>query len=616
MANKKRNDPYYHRGEPSRWSKALKVLGVIALIAVIFAGVWSLKFFQPRKVGWQDLGTPVGEVPANVTLLHDQSLDFERKFHDVEKMGTVGEADIENLRQALKLEIDYLNQAHMTQKSSDRLTALTQTLETYEAKPLSEQSIDAENQGHKLEKAGDLEGARKVYGQAADLEERILREFPHSSYSLAAPRRYTVLQRQIKYLAAMPLNDESVAAEATAKAAAAREDWPKALENFQHAYELQQRLNREFPEQSFASSGRLQNLLDQVTALQSLPDHLKIEKLVSDAKAAEATQDYAKAAELYQEAERQQRTLVASFPKSIFAADAKYMANLEDQRQTALSRPLANEIIVQAGEIFGDLRQRRTDRAAATLPVLQQKAERFRATFPHSKLIDDELQQRLDYLAYKHGDLGAVQEQVYGQLQAEPGQTRYLMAKVEVPQALYKLVTGGSPSRNAGPTLPVDSVNWNEAREFCRKLSWILERPVRLPTVDEFTLTLGPTDKIDVAAMSWNSDNAAGKTQAVGTKTANANGFNDLLGNVAEWLERPGDYDEDSAPVAGGSAQTTVDAIVTVKPASLPITSRNAFTGFRFIVDTDDTAPLLPKTTMVPDKTAVSTVKTSATPAN
>jgi hypothetical protein len=607
---KKRRDPYYHRGEPGIWSKIFKILGIVLVIAAIFGAVWATKYFQPRRIGWQDMGTAAGAVPANVTALHDQSLDLERKFHDVEKMGTVTPADVENLRQALKLENDYLTQAHMTQKGSERLVQLTEGLETYEAKPLSEQSIDLENQALTLEKAGTLPEARKLYGQAADLEERILREFPHSKYALAAPRRYTVLQRQVKYLTAMPLNDESVAAEAAAKEAAAKEDWPKALENFQHALELQQRINREFPEQSFASSGRLKNLIDQVTALQSLPDHQKIIQLMAAAKAAEGALDYAKAAELYQEAERQQRNLVAAFPKSIFATDANFMVSLEDLRQTALSRPLANEIVTQAAALFDDLRHRRVDRAAANIAPLQQKAERFRATFPHSKLIDDELQQRLDYLAYKRADLATVQELVYGQLLAEPGQTRFLLEKQEVPQSLYKLVTGGNPSRHAGDQLPVDSVNWNEAQEFCRRLSWILERPVRLPTVDEFNLALGPTDKINVAAMSWNNDNADGKTQAGATKAANANGYYDLLGNVAEWLERPGDYDDQSAPVIGGSAQTTVDAILTVKPTSLSVTNRNGFTGFRLVVDGDDTAPLLPKTTITPDKPPTADTKT------
>jgi hypothetical protein len=34
------------------------------------------------------------------------------------------------------------------------------------------------------------------------------------------------------------------------------------------------------------------------------------------------------------------------------------------------------------------------------------------------------------------------------------------MLKTEVPQDLFSRVMGSNPSRNAGRTLPVDSVNW------------------------------------------------------------------------------------------------------------------------------------------------------------
>ncbi len=596
MFKKRRKSSYRYHGDPEKWNKVLKILGVLAVIAAILGGAWAITLSQPRKVGWKDMDTPVKNIPPNVAAMHDKSLALEHDFHEAEKMRDITSADIENLREALRLEVAYIEQTHISQQGSDRLTALTETLETYEAKPLYEQSSTDEAEAAKLENAGDLEGARKLYGEAEELENRILNEFSHSKYS-RAPGRLTVLQIKLQYLTSRPIYEESTAAEAKANAAVLKQDWATALTNFQHALELQQRINREFPEQSFASSGRLKSLSDQVTALQSLPQHQKIMQLVADAHAAEAAGNFDKAAALYQDAERQQGQLSANFPQSRFAADTAFATSLEDMRQTALSRPLANEILAQAATLLDDLRHRRTDHAADAIAVIQQKAARFHDTFPHSKLIDDRLLERLEYLYYKRADLAAIQEQVYSLLQPLPGQTRYLMDKQEVTQALYQAVAGGNPSRNAGPTLPVDSVNWNEAEKFCQRLGWILERPVRLPTQDDFRLALGVTDKVDLGAASWNADNAGGKTQAVATKAANANGFHDLLGNVAEWLERPGDYDDDMAPAAGGNVQSAAEGLRTAAPAELAISSRNAFTGFRFVVDTDDAAPLLPATT-------------------
>ncbi len=92
----------------------------------------------------------------------------------------------------------------------------------------------------------------------------------------------------------------------------------------------------------------------------------------------------------------------------------------------------------------------------------------------------------------------------------------------------------------------------------------------------------------------WNFDNSNGKTHETGTKSANPAGFFDLLGNVAEGLAPPPGYDDDIAPLVGGTAQTQVDNIRAAPLAKTDITSRNPFTGFRFVVDTDDSIPVMP----------------------
>ncbi len=600
---RRRKDPYYHRGEPGRWSKILKVLAVILVIGLVLGGTYALSFFQPRKVGWEELGPPSGAVPAEISAMHDKSMELERNFHQAEKIREITAADIEDLRQALRLENDYLAKAHAGQASSDRLVELTETLETYESKPLNDQSIDLAAQAAKLEQTGDIAGARKLYGQAADLEDQIGHDYPHSKYRSAVPAVSAKLHHQVRYLEAMPVHDESLAAESSAETALAHQDWQAALDGFKRSYQLQEKLNHEFPDSSFTSQSRLQSLDAQITVLRALPDYQKILKLLSDAHDADTGKEYAKAAELYQEAERQQRDLMAHYPKSRFAsADATSLESIETLRQNALSRPLAMEIAGQATKFFDALRHRSTEHIAETIADLQQKSGNFHATFPHSKLIDEDLQQRIDYLYFKRNELVAIQQQAYEQLLAVPGQSRYLLGKKEVSQSLYQAVAGGNPSRNPGPNLPVDSVNWNEAKDFCRRLSWILDRPVRLPTTEEFTAAVGMTNTLDVGGTTWNEDNSGGKTQPVATKAANANGFYDLLGNVAEWLERPAGYDEDSAPVAGGSAQTPVDAIRTAAPTSLALTARNPFTGFRFVVDTDDSTSLTPGMTLQSEK--------------
>ena len=63
---------------------------------------------------------------------------------------------------------------------------------------------------------------------------------------------------------------------------------------------------------------------------------------------------------------------------------------------------------------------------------------------------------------------------------------RFYMGKFEVTQAEYQAVMGKNPSRFLGDKLPVETVNWAEAKEFCEKLSKKEEKQYTLPTEAEW----------------------------------------------------------------------------------------------------------------------------------
>ena len=115
------------------------------------------------------------------------------------------------------------------------------------------------------------------------------------------------------------------------------------------------------------------------------------------------------------------------------------------------------------------------------------------------------------------------------------------MSKYEVTQAQYKAVMGTNPSSFKGDELPVDSVSWNDAVEFCRKLSQISGREYRLPTEAEWEYacragTSGPyAGKIDT--MTWYGANSGNQTHPVGQKQPNGFGLYDMYGNVWEWCQ-------------------------------------------------------------------------------
>jgi formylglycine-generating enzyme required for sulfatase activity len=133
---------------------------------------------------------------------------------------------------------------------------------------------------------------------------------------------------------------------------------------------------------------------------------------------------------------------------------------------------------------------------------------------------------------------------------------------------MYQTVMGENPSKFKGDRRPVENVSWNDAVEFCNRLSkkaglssayniektrgffsgffgydkvaWLQESEgYRLPTEAEweYLCRAGSTGsrygKLDEIA--WYEENSDKQTHPVGEKAPNAWGFYDTLGNVFEW---------------------------------------------------------------------------------
>lgn len=144
----------------------------------------------------------------------------------------------------------------------------------------------------------------------------------------------------------------------------------------------------------------------------------------------------------------------------------------------------------------------------------------------------------------------------------------YYIGKFEVTQELYEAVMGYNPSNRKSPNLPVENVNYNDAIEFCAKLSRMTGRRFTLPTEAEWeyaarggqkattTKYSGSSNLNDVA---WHEDNSGSRMHPVGTLRPNELGIYDMSGNVWEWcLDWYGDYSSSSqtdptGPITGSS---------------------------------------------------------------
>ena len=152
----------------------------------------------------------------------------------------------------------------------------------------------------------------------------------------------------------------------------------------------------------------------------------------------------------------------------------------------------------------------------------------------------------------------------------------FYMGKYPVTQAQYQAIMGKNPSKFSGANNPVERVNWNKAKEFCKRLSEKTGREYRLPSEAEWeyacragTTTpfyFGETITTDLANYDGNYTYGNGKkgvyrreTTPVGSFPPNAFGLYDMHGNLLEWCEDVwhGNYqgapDDGSAWVAGGN---------------------------------------------------------------
>ena len=345
---------------------------------------------------------------------------------------------------------------------------------------------------------------------------------------------------------------------------------PKDDPKVKYRKEVELRINRG----KFSSVSR--RLLD------SLSRQLKLDAEVAAAIEAEVQQPYL---EYQRKLEEYEKTLIEAMEAESTLSEAT-LNDLRDYQQHLGLRD--EDVAVIEQRIIGE------EKAIASIeqPLVLTKAER--ADFPELNLtlnkdvsFTEDLGNgvKLDMVAIPGGTflMGSPENELERRDSESPQHTvtikPFCMGKFTVTQAQWRVVAGfpkvkidlePDPSRFKGAKRPVEKVSWDDAVEFCARLSKKTKREYRLPSEAEWeyacragTTTpfhFGKTITTSLANYDGNYTYGSGskgqyrqQTTDVGSFRRNAFGLYDMHGNVLEWCQDIWHNNYNGAPIDGSA---------------------------------------------------------------
>jgi hypothetical protein len=559
---------------PSRAWARIKRLLLVAVIGLAGWGSWRLVVAHNQAASQE-------EVTARASVLGERlraiqvELSLESPGDDVGRHRALIEEAVATQNELMRLQPNADRQADI------RLHEWQSKLGELDVTAWSRESRDLEAKAQTMSEAGRAGESIDLMKEALALQQKINASF--ANRALKNYGRETRLQQEVERLEAEPLLAEVRRLMEEARIATDDGRWQDAITSYEAAREQQQSLNRDYARTRFASVLAVERIEAELATLGAIGLNAELQAALTQAGIA-ADEGKIEAAEAsLATAEERQHAINVQYPKSRFVSTERF-AQIEVTRQTLRARVAVQQAQQLDARASAHLQRRELFQAQKLIAEALQTIESIAVNWPKASGMDEALKQRLSYLHLRQAEIVRIQDQVYDLLAPLPGGQVSLL-KTEVPQSLYLRVMNNNPSRNTGPSHAVDSVTFAEAEEFCRRLSWVLGRGVRLPTQAEFALALG---KPEQNAAPWGSETSSGRSHPVGQKAANVAGFHDLLGNVAEWLA---ESSETEAKIAGGSYADALAGTTSLPVMSVSKTARARTTGFRVIVEMNPASP-------------------------
>lgn len=528
-----------------------------------------------------------GEPLSNPALikLREEVARLEEAFRLKQRSGPMDLADMSDLEQAIELQRQIIRQRGSEIAPLQDVEKLEELMEIYDrhmGEFLRAQSdrLEAEaTQSWELDRQAE---AVEKLNTAINLQRQINEDYPRSD--ARSTSRLRQLEARALGWVTRPMAQEIDVMKDRAVMESRAGEFDRAMSTIEEALQKQAVLNREYRESRFASVFRIRELEDVRRNIALSRDLTAVRELFGQAQR-ELDEGQADAAiDRIEEAEALLQRVASTYPQER-EQYLPLMAQVQVFRDTAASRASYQRIAELEEEVRIALQEKELRGLRNQLSELLRLSQEIERQYPRSEYLAQIDLERIRYLHNNRESIPAVMEVVYAGMAPIPGLAFRHLATTEVSQALYDKLVGANPSQNLNPQMPVDSVTWTEARTFVRLLSWILARPVQLPTREDVVAALGVVPSPLPSEMVWSMENTDRVTQAVGTSEPNQFGFHDLLGNVAEWLDAGGNNAPERVVAFGGAARDSRTRLQTVPEEARAPSERNRFIGFRFLVN-------------------------------
>ena len=426
---------------------------------------------------------------------------------------------------------------------------------------------------------GEWEESVSLLQEALRRQEQINRSFPGSSQANRV--RENALRREIEDWQAEPLLREMEALRRRGLSALDQDNFEEARGSLEQALALVERINTDHSRSRHYNPNLRRDVEEELQRAEMAPLLEARAEALRQARRAIEIGDTEDAEIFFTEARDLQEHIMRDHPNHP-RAEASILEGMDTERETSLSGTLVEQLEEAFGRMQDAYARGESTEGDRYFQVARENFLTLRRDFPQSQALEAQRLGEMEYLETLATRRASLTAQMEDRLRPVPGEEMVLLYTREVDQRLYEEVMGENPSRQSQPDLPVESVTPLEAEEFARRMSLLLGRTARLPSPVEFRAAVGePAPEESLAEQAWYFGNSGGASHPVAARSANAQGFYDLLGNVAEWVRAPGG----EVQAIGG---TYNDGAETLREIPLETHSdgyRSRTIGFRFVVE-------------------------------